>query len=191
VINSIGTTAFFWCENLSVAGIQALKTKINTENLEYFSNGSVGAAIVAASNKEWIYGAGLVSGDIGTSLNARITSLVDVAFWGCASLEKINLANSSATGPIQYQTFRECKKLKEIHIPAKMTSIEERAFADCPLLTDFYWHNSAAPTSITSDAFESCPNSGTIHTKGNQADAWKAFKDVKSIANWTYIDDIK
>ena len=56
-------------------------------------------------------------------------SVINGAFYGCQSLEKIILSDNLSA--IEAETFMYCSKLSSITIPNTVTFIGDRAFSDC------------------------------------------------------------
>ncbi|MDR1235086.1 MAG: leucine-rich repeat domain-containing protein [Mycoplasmataceae bacterium] len=175
VIASIGDGAFDGCANLSVEGIQALgndggsNPHIDTNNLVYVGNGTgtsiVGAAIVAAVGKPWIYGAGLISGNLANKLSGHFTSENPISFDGfynCASLTDIDLrdaiASDSSSGLFYY-----CVNLENVFLPTNLVSIGPSAFQRCTKLTTLSWYHAGNPSSIGNSAFFGCDSLATIY----------------------------
>jgi hypothetical protein len=96
-----------------------------------------------------VTGAGLVSGNLGTTLNNYFVSSIGAsAFEGCASLTGIDLSTASATGSIGTRAFVSCAKLTIVKLPAGVDSIGELAFIDCASLVTLYWYHTSEPFSI-------------------------------------------
>ena len=68
---------------------------------------------------------------------ANITSLGDMAFASCASLNKVTIEATVTTIP--YRAFYSCVSLREVSILNNVTTIEEDAFGVCYELTDVYY----------------------------------------------------
>lgn len=62
----------------------------------------------------------------------KVTSIGDSAFWGCRSLQVVNISSSITV--IGYQAFYDCRSLQRINIPSSVTSIGDKAFWGCSSL---------------------------------------------------------
>lgn len=81
-----------------------------------------------------------------------VTSILGVAFWGCAKLTSIDIPNSVTS--IGVEAFYKCSGLTSINIPDGVTSIEKSAFEGCTGLTSVKISNTV--TYINHDAFANC-----------------------------------
>ena len=69
------------------------------------------------------------------SIPDSVTSIRDYAFRGCSSLESITLPDSVTS--IGYSAFYGCSSLASITIPEGVTSIGDEAFSGCTSLAEF------------------------------------------------------
>lgn len=81
-----------------------------------------------------------------------VTSILGVAFWGCAKLTSIDIPNSVTS--IGVEAFYKCSGLTSINIPDGVTSIEQSAFEGCTGLTSVKISNTV--THIDYEAFANC-----------------------------------
>ncbi|MDR1235098.1 MAG: leucine-rich repeat domain-containing protein [Mycoplasmataceae bacterium] len=192
LITCIEGDAFCNCKSLSISGIQALQNKINTENLAYVSNNTTGAAIVAVPTKEWIDGAGLLSGNIGQQFNDDyfkvVNSISNHAFEGCASLTNIDLSTANASGSIGDNAFSGCTNLENISTPLGVVSINDNAFENCAKLSTLHWYNENNPTSIGNNAFLGCPTgaNNNLYFRGTYGSSWEVSQIPNRPIDWTY-----
>ena len=63
------------------------------------------------------------------TLNEGITKIYDYAFWGCSSLENINLPSTLKS--IDGYAFYDCSNLDSVEIPGSVTTIGNYAFYNC------------------------------------------------------------
>lgn len=68
-----------------------------------------------------------------------INILGAMVFYGCTSLESVEISNSSSVAIINNQAFFGCLSLKTVLIPKSVTSIFRTAFYFCNSLTDVYY----------------------------------------------------
>ena len=98
----------------------------------------------------------------------KVTSIGDMAFMCCNSLEEIKLPKN--TTELNTMTFAYCTNLKSITIPEKMTNINTVVFAECKNLTKVSIPKKV--TSIAEDAFDGCSKLTDIDYKGTKSQ-WK------------------
>ena len=67
---------------------------------------------------------------------SNVTSIADRAFYGCNELIEIGYFPTSTLKSIGKEAFRNCQKLTNLNIPAKVTSVGENAFFNCASLTN-------------------------------------------------------
>ena len=127
-ITSIGSHAFFGCDDLYSVEIPNSVTSIGYEAFEYCS--------------------GLTSITIPNS----VTSIGFMAFQCCYGLTNVVIGNSVTS--IEEQTFYDCTSLTSVVIGNSVTSIGESAFSYCTGLTSIEIPNSV--TSIGRSAFSYC-----------------------------------
>ena len=100
---------------------------------------------------------GLISVDIPASVTFdnvtyRVTSIGDIAFYGCTSMTSVTIPNSITS--IGQRAFYHCTGLTSVTIPNSVTSIGFEAFCGCTSLTSVEIPNSV--TSIGGSAFYNC-----------------------------------
>ena len=81
-----------------------------------------------------------------------ITTIGNVAFYGCPSLKSVIIPNSVRS--IQMSAFASCQELKSVTIPSTVTWIDGNAFYYCIALTSVTIPSSV--TNIGSSAFNAC-----------------------------------
>jgi len=89
---------------------------------------------------------------------ASVTSIGEVAFYGCNGLTSISIPNTITS--IEGWAFGGCSGLTTVTIPNSVTSIGDGVFSDCSALTSVIIPNSV--TSVGSDAFQSCSSLTSI-----------------------------
>ena len=109
-----------------------------------------------------------------------VTSIGELAFYGCSGLTSVNIPNSVTS--IGESAFACCSGLTSVTIPNSVTSIGESAFYECIGLTSVNIPNSV--TSIGWDAFAECSGltSITIPNSVTSIGAW-AFDGTAWLAN--------
>ena len=109
-----------------------------------------------------------------------VTTIGDSAFVGCESLTNINIPNSVPT--IGEQTFLGCESLVNINIPNSVTTIGDSAFAFCDSLTSINIPNSV--TTIGKFAFSDCDSLVNINIPNSVTTIGEyAFDGCKSLVN--------
>ena len=103
------------------------------------------------------------------SLDPRITSIGDCAFYQCTALQNVMIPNSVTT--LGYYAFYRCNALKYVTLGSGITIIRIGAFEDCSSLVSIIIPDSV--TTISERAFNNC-NALTSVTIG---------KSIKSIGN--------
>ena len=80
-----------------------------------------------------IDGSALVSEEIKTiSMPDSVTEIVDDAFCGMLSLEKVKISENVTS--IDHGTFADCRKLREIRLLGKLKNFDKSCFEDCKKL---------------------------------------------------------
>ena len=143
-VTSIGEGAFSGCSGLTSIAVES-------GNTIYDSRENCSAIIEIATNT-------LIAGCQNSIIPNSVTSIADLAFYGCSSLISITIPNSVTS--IGYGTFQDCSSLTSITIPHYVTSIGELAFCGCSSLTSIVIPNSV--TSIGDLAFSLCSSLTSI-----------------------------
>ena len=133
-VTSIGYQAFYGCIRLATVTIN--------------SNAILSLSYSAESNIGNIFGSQVTKYILGEG----VTSIGNVAFYGCSGLTSIEIPNSVTN--IGVSAFSGCSGLTSIEIPNSVTSIEDFVFYDCSGLTSVVIPNSV--TSIGMYAFSGC-----------------------------------
>ena len=92
-------------------------------------------------------------------------------FYGCSSLENVNLPNSMTSIP--ETLFANCASLTSITIPDNVESINYRGFSDCKGLKEVVMPNKVK--SIAAFAFGGCTSLTTITFKGTKEE-WNSIE---------------
>ena len=137
-VTSIGWGAFSFCSGLT-------SMKVESGNPKYDSRDGCNAIIGTASNT-------LIVGCKNTIIPYSVTSIGDLAFYGCSGMTSVTIPNSVTF--ICLGSFSGCSGLTSVTIPNSVTYIGEYAFSDCSGLTSVTIPNSV--TSIGSGAFYGC-----------------------------------
>ena len=161
-VKTIGDRAFARCDGLTSITIPNSVTSIGREAFSYCQD--------------------LMSITIPDS----VKTIEYATFDACIRLASVTIANSVTF--IGAGVFENCESLTSITIPQSVTSIERMAFAGCDSLKSITLQNSIPPEigeyafdEISPDACFYVPM-GSIDAYRN-ADGWKEFKCIKSIAS--------
>ena len=65
-----------------------------------------------------------------------VTKILQSAFEGCTALEKVTFKENSTLKQINKAAFKDCVNLKQIDLPASVTTIQYGAFLNCSSLTE-------------------------------------------------------
>ena len=133
-VTTIGTYAFWRCEQLTEITISATVTTIG--------------------NSAFMLCESLIQ----ITIPQSVTSIGEFAFSGCRSLTSVTLPNSIST--IQQNTFANCTSLTSITIPEGVTTIGPCAFCDCTSLNSITIPEGV--TTIGDLAFGGCTSLETI-----------------------------
>ena len=88
-----------------------------------------------------------------------VRSIGDFAFWGCKSLETLNLPARLTS--IENRAFGFCTSLKTLNLPAGLTTIGDSAFSSCTSLETL--NLPAGLTSIGNSAFYGCTSLAALY----------------------------
>ena len=116
------------------------------------------------------YGTNIYSGDISIpseitylGINYKVTSIGDVAFYGCGhNIKSVTLPNTIRT--IGSQSFKSLWDIKSIVLPSSLITIGNQAFCDCQSLESIDIPGNV--TSIGDEAFDYCLSLKSV-TLGN------------------------
>lgn len=160
-VTSIGSTAFYECDNLTSVTIPNSVTSIG-----------VGVFVHCSS---------LAS----ITIPSSITSIDKGAFFGCTSLKSVTIPGSVTS--IGEQAFLGCFSLTSITIPNSVNSIGELAFYDCYRLTSVTIPQSVTQIGkealgytygVKVDGFTICAKKGTAAEKYAKDNSFK-FVEIK------------
>ena len=159
-VTSIGFNPFSFCENLT-------SITVDNGNTVYDSRNNCNAIIETASNT-------LIAGCQNTVIPNSVTSIRNVAFYGCFGLTSMTIPNSVTS--IGVAAFWGCG-LTSLTIPNSVISIGDYAFSSCIHLTSVTIPNSV--TSIGLNPFTSCDsltsitvdNGNTVYDSRNNCNA--------------------
>ena len=163
-VTSIGNDAFEGCTGLTSITIPSSVTSIGEVatfsgcngltsiiveegNPIYDSRENCNAIIKTADNK-------LMYACNNTIIPNSVTSIGDLAFWGCNGMTSITVPNGVTS--IGWHAFSGCSSLTSITIPNGVTSIEMGSFQNCSGLTSMTLPNNV--TSIAELSFDGCSN---------------------------------
>ena len=104
-------------------------------------------------------------------LPAALIGIGDYAFYGCSSLEAIEIPDLVGVMVIGESAFEGCVSLKEIVIPFRVTDIEYKAFADCSSLETIVISNTVKY--VAYNAFKNCGSLTDIYYVGTK-EAWES-----------------
>ncbi len=214
-VTTIGEHAFAHCDNLTSVTIpNSVKTIgeaafSDCRNLKEFRGGSTfinGRCLIINCKLVAFAPAGITKFTIPNS----VTTIGELAFWGCSSLTSVTIPNSvttigelsfsfcdnltSVTIPNSVMTignyaFNGCESLKSVTIPNSVTTIENCAFQNCKSLTSVTIPNSV--TTIGERTFNGCESlkSVTIPDSVTTIGEW-AFYGCGSLTSVTIPDSV-
>ena len=114
-VTTIGNIAFAECSSLE-------SIKVESGNTIYDSRDNCNAIIETATSK-------LIAGCKNTVIPNSVTTIENIAFAGCSSLESVTIPNSVTN--IGGQAFNGCTSLESITIPNSVKTIGNAAFQYC------------------------------------------------------------
>ena len=91
-----------------------------------------------------------------------VTSIGDLAFYGCTSLTSVTFGEGSQLESIGSYAFQDCFSLTSIDIPSSVTCVGNQAFQDCFSLTSVTFGEGSQLKSIGSYAFCRCSSLTSI-----------------------------
>lgn len=172
-LSSIGSLAFYQCENLTAVFLPASMRRIGS----FAFAGCTSLAMldlglgVTAIEEGAFYGC--------TSLDAlrlpyALTALGDQAFYRCESLTSIILHKDLAQ--MGHSVFAYCKKLVTAQIDAPLAVLPEWTFYGCDLLTEVSLPDTVG--AVEEYAFRECGALTTIYFSGDRAQAEALSRDI-------------
>lgn len=125
---------------------------------------------------------------IGTGVKELKNTYYDYygVFQDCTKLTNVTFKTNILTS-LSSNTFKNCRSLKKIEIPASVTSIGESCFESCSVLSHIYM-NATTPPTIQANTFSDY-TTPTLHvpssakTAYTRADNWKQFTNVVAIGS--------
>ena len=102
-------------------------------------------------NCNWVHFADQIQHVI---LDENITSIGTCAFYGCSSLEDINIPEGVSS--IGYCAFCNCTSLTSVEIPSTVMWLGASAFSGCKNLSELTFNENSQLTSIQASAFYNC-----------------------------------
>lgn len=211
-VTSIGTNAFQGCSNVesvvfdnSVLDIQEgtfadctkLKTislgKVTSIGKHAFQNCTQLERVEIPNSVESLFSSfigctALKEVIIGKGVKELTNTYYDYhgVFQDCTKLVSVKF-NTNKITTLSSNSFRNCRSLKKIEIPASVTTIGENAFNGCNELSHIYM-NPTTPPGIDGTTFSDY-NTPTLHvpadakTAYTKADNWKNFTNVVAIGS--------
>ena len=82
------------------------------------------------------YASGLPIREI--EIPGNIYHIADFAFYGCADLEKVDIALEVEI--VGEEAFADCYNLKEVNLPSSITYLRTGCFSECPNLKNVYYN---------------------------------------------------
>lgn len=145
-VSLIGEYVFSGCTGLT-------SITIASDNPIFDSRNNCNAIIETVSNT-------LIVGCQNTIIPNSVTSIGDLAFYGCTTLTAIDIPYSITS--IGWRAFQGCSRLAGITIPNSVTQINEYAFSGCSALTCINLPNSI--TCIGDYAFYGCTRLDDVYS---------------------------
>lgn len=193
--------AFWYCSNLSEitipstlveCGQQTFNTehpiKVNINNLySWFNITFIGPGAGGHSNPMCNGGELYLNGELVTEIVIpdNVDNIQQNAFFGCASITKLNTSNVSTIGGWSFET---CSKLKTVILGSLTKRIDNGAFSNCSSLEEVFCHASKVPE-VADDAFAgSAPVYMTLHVPTGSKGAYEAHNVWGKFG--TIIDDL-
>ena len=165
-LTSIGDSAFSWCRSLKTLNLPAGLTSIGANPFSGFNKSKLSNHSSHFKIKDDLLlssdGSQLISYmGKGSSVTIPdcVRSIGDFAFWGCKSLETLNLPARLTS--IENRAFGFCTSLKTLNLPAGLTTIGDSAFSSCTSLETL--NLPAGLTSIGNSAFYGCTSLAALY----------------------------
>lgn len=187
-IVSIQERAFQSCTNLKTLELG----KVTAISNDAFADCVSLTDVVIPNSVEGMYSAfpnctSLRKITIGTGLKALYSyDGYNGCFTGCSKLSNV-IIKSNVLTEIQYNTFKNCRSLKTIELPASVTTIAKSCFEGCSVLSHIYM-NPITPPAIQANTFTDY-ETPTLHvpssakTAYTKADNWKQFTNIVAIGS--------
>ena len=191
-IVSIGSNAFYECNNLTTLVIPSSVTSIG-RNAFNACNSLTTVAMAEGVIEIGAFAFCYCNKLKAAAIPASVTSIGEDAFYGCSILTKAIMPEGITE--IKEATFKDCVKLKIVKIPETVTKIGDRAFNCCDSLEEITIPTSV--TSIISNPFSNCQQLQSIIVDENNPfftsiDGVLFNKDVSHLiaypcAKWSYV----
>ena len=171
-VTTIGYGAFYRCDKLTSVtfGDNSQLTTIGSEAFYYCEN--LTSIEIPSSVTTIGYGAFYDCGKL-TSVtfeeNSQLTTIGSYAFFSCSKLTSIEIPNSVTM--IGSYAFSGCSNLTSIEIPSSVTTIGSYAFFSCSKLTSIEIPSSV--TTIGDGAFYDCSNLTTLTLQAKENYKWQ------------------
>jgi len=134
-VSQIGNEAFYGCYSLEIVEIPSTVTSIGASaftNCYSLISITIPSGVTVISDS-MCYSCGLNHTPFTVNMPNSITNINYRAFYGCQTLESIELSSNLVT--IGEEAFYNCNSLKEITIPNNVTEIGNAAFGMCSVLS--------------------------------------------------------
>lgn len=163
-------------DEISDAEINTIKTTYSTSEVKKF--GALGANNIAAGvfkeNDKLCF----------VDLPDQLNAVSKYMFEGCYNLKGVEGTHSKLT-EIQYRAFANCTQLKDIILPAGLTTLGDQAFANTGLVDNI--PDVSTVTNLGERIFENCTELTTVIYKGNRIPHY-TFSGCESLENFYWGD---